>query len=89
MALASTISKFPEIIRPGSSIFFPTKNFVIQNLNLENANAATNGGAIHNEGNLTLENILLKNNKQNGVLKSMTQSPGSVLKVIGNVQLKN
>ena len=66
-----------------------SKILIIQGLNLENSNASTNGGAIYNEGNLTLANVVLKNNKQNGMPKSLTLAPASQLKLIGNVQVKN
>ena len=47
------------------------------------------GGAILNEGILTLENDILINNKQNGIPKSLTLTPTSQLKIVGITKLKN
>jgi hypothetical protein len=67
----------------------PGQNLHIENLSLKNATAASNGGALFVKGNLTLNNVLLENNFENGVHKSMTlQSPGSFTS-IGQVDLKN
>lgn len=73
-----------------SGIFhvLPTFDFTLKDLSLINANAVTNGGAIYAQGNVTLQNVLLQNNFQNGVPKSMTVESGSILKFIGAVELK-
>jgi hypothetical protein len=65
------------------------KNLSLDNLSLKNANTLTNGEAIFVKGNLTLQNVLLENNFENGVNKSMTLiSPGSFT-TIGQVYIKN
>jgi len=67
----------------------PGKNFTIKNLSLKNASAVTNGGAIYVKGNLTLENVILQNNFQNGIPKGLTISPGALVTIIGTVDIKN
>ena len=62
-------------------------NVEIKNITLKDATEAADGGAILVEGNLTLENILLENNFENGIPKSMTVSPGALVTIVGNVDV--
>jgi len=68
------------------------KTLSLQNLTLQNANAASPfGGAVYVQGNLTLQNMLLQNNFENGITPKgiSVNSPGGVITVIGsNVQVK-
>jgi hypothetical protein len=70
----------------------PGKTLSLQNLTLKNANApAPNGGALYVQGILTLQNMLIQNNFENGVTpKGITvNAVGGVVTVIGNnVQIK-
>jgi hypothetical protein len=65
----------------------PGNTVEIKNLSLKNATAVTNGGALYNESNLVLENLLFQNNFENGVQKSLSMSTTSSLTIIGNVDL--
>lgn len=61
----------------------------IENMSLQNASAASNGGAMLIEGNLILEGVLLQHNFENGLPKSMTILSTSILEIIGNVNVMN
>jgi hypothetical protein len=66
----------------------PGNTLRLEDLTLKNSTSASNGGAVWVKGSLILENVMLQNNFENGVPKSMTlQSPGS-LEVIGTIQIK-
>ncbi|HUR09718.1 MAG TPA: hypothetical protein VM012_00010 [Flavitalea sp.] len=66
----------------------PGRSLRIENLSLKNTAALSNGGALLVKGNLTLKNVLLENNFENGVHKSMTLlSTGSFIS-IGQVDIK-
>jgi hypothetical protein len=60
--------------------------FEIKNIALKNAVSVTNGGAIYNQGNLTLDNVLLQNNLQGSTPKAYT-STGTVI-VKGATEIK-
>ena len=55
------------------------------NLSLIDAEAPTNGGAIYNNGRMILENVRLKNNRENGVPLSWS-GPGEVT-IIGLLEI--
>ena len=65
------------------------KTLTVAYLALKNANTVTNGGAIYVEGNLRLNNILLQNNKENGVPKAMTLTSTGSLEAMGTIQIMN
>ena len=66
----------------------PGRNLTIKNLTLKDASASINGGAIYAQGFLSLEDVLLHNNFETGIPKSLTLvSPGSLI-IKGNVELK-
>jgi hypothetical protein len=55
------------------------RSLTIKDLVLKDGAADNNGGAIYTKGFLTLENVLLQNNFENGIPKSMTlMSPGNL-----------
>jgi len=60
-----------------------------KNLLLKDGVWSTNGGAICAEGNLTLENTMLKHNFENGLPKAFTLLNPAGATIIGNVELKN
>ncbi len=60
----------------------------IEDMALKNGSAMTNGGAVFVQGGLILENVLLENNMENGVPKSLTIINPALLEVIGNVDMK-
>jgi len=67
----------------------PGKTLILKDLSLKNATAPTNGGAIFVEGGLTLDNILLQNNFENGIHKGLTVvSPAGVVQMVHSVQVK-
>lgn len=66
----------------------PGKNLILKNLSLQNTNSFVNGGAIYNEGNLTLENVLFQNNFEKGLPKGLTCSPEAFMIMLGNVNFK-
>jgi len=68
---------------------FPGNNLEIKNMALKNATSVTNGGALFVEGNMTLDNVLLQNNFENGTFKGMTVISPATIMVIGNVDIKN
>jgi len=68
---------------------FPGKDLHIKNMALKNATSVTNGGALLVEGDLTLDNVLLQNNFENGTFKGMTVISPATVMVIGNVDIKN
>ncbi len=74
-----------------SSIFhvLPGDTLRIEDMALINASAMTNGGALFVEGTLILENVLLDNNLENGVPKSLTIVNPAMLEVIGTVEMKD
>ena len=65
------------------------RNLEIKNLSLKDAASATNGGAIFAKGQLTLDSVLMQNNFENGIPKSMTVTNTALVKVRGNVDIKN
>ncbi|MDQ3017325.1 MAG: Ig-like domain-containing protein, partial [Bacteroidota bacterium] len=65
------------------------KTLVVKNMTLRDASALTNGGAVYAQGNLTLENVLLINNFENGVPKGLTVVNPSLINIIGTVDIKN
>ena len=67
---------------------FPGNIFTITALTLKNAVAVANGGAIYVNGHLTLDNVLLQNNFENGIPKSLTLPGTGSLKIKGNVEIK-
>jgi autotransporter-associated beta strand protein len=68
------------------------KTLTLKNMSLINANAASPfGGAIYVQGNLTLQNMVLDNNFEDGITpKGITiNSPGGLIQIVGsNVQIK-
>ena len=75
-----------------SSIIFhvlPGSNLIVKDVALKNATAVSNGGAIHAQGNIKLQNVLLQNNFENGIPKSLTIVNPSILEIVGNVNFKN
>lgn len=70
----------------------PGKTLTLKNMSLVHcSSAAPNGGALFVEGNLTLQNIILDDNFEEGITpKAITiNSPGGVIEIIGaNVQVK-
>ena len=96
-----TISKNLTIIGPGANdltlsgnnstrVFhvLPGYTLTLQDMALKNATAATNGGAIFVEGNLNLNNVLLENNMESGVPKSLSVTSAAQVEIIGNVDFK-
>ena len=65
------------------------KTLTVAYVALKNASAATNGGAIYVEGNLRLNNILLQNNKENGLPKAMTLTSTGSFEAMGTIQIMN
>lgn len=62
----------------------------LQGMTLKDATAVTDGGAVWAEGNLTLDNVVLQNNFENGTEKSLSVTTPAILQIIGNVDmLKN
>jgi hypothetical protein len=74
-----------------SNIFHITagNDLAIKDLSLKDSAAPSNGGAVFAEGNLTLQNVLLKNNFENGAPKSLTIASPALLEILGTVSLKN
>jgi hypothetical protein len=66
----------------------PGKNFEIADMTLKNAYSLSNGGAIYIQGHLSIQDVLLKNNLENGNPKPWTASPGAFIRVNGNVNVK-
>ena len=66
----------------------PGYTLTLQDIALKNATAATNGGAIFVEGNLNLNNVLLENNMESGVPKSLSVTSTAQVEIIGNVDFK-
>ena len=67
---------------------FAGNSLALTSLTLKNAFNTINGGAIYVKGNLTLNNVLLQQNFEGGIPKSLTlASPGSIM-IIGNVEMK-
>ncbi len=64
------------------------KNATVKNMALKNGAFVNHGGAILNQGNLVLDNVLLQNNYQNGSPKALTLAPGSMLTIKNLVQCK-
>lgn len=74
-----------------SSVIFhvlPGYGFTLKNLSLKNGSAPANGGAIFAEGNITLQNVLLQNNFENGTPKELTITNSSLMEIMGNVNFK-
>lgn len=67
----------------------PGNDLTIKDLSLKDAAAPTNGGAVFAEGSLTLQNVLLKNNFENGLPKSMTIANTAFIEILGTVNFKN
>jgi hypothetical protein len=63
------------------------KNLTLLDLSLKNGYSLTNGGAILNAGNLTLDNMLFDDNFEDVTPKSLTTLMGSLLTVLNNVTL--
>ena len=72
----------------GNRAFFISGNHNVQmkGLAIVKSEAPINGGAIYNLGNLTLEDVLLKDNKENGLKKALTND--GVLTVKGVLHIK-
>ena len=68
---------------------FPGNDFTIEGLTLKDATAVLNGGAIFAEGILTLQNILLQNNFQDGSPKAISVTGTATVTVGGTVEMKN
>lgn len=99
---AISINKNLTVIGPGmldltlsgnnSSVIFhvlPGNNLTLKEISLQNASAPVNGGAIFAEGNVIFQNVLLQNNLENGIPKSMTISTASSIEIIETVTIKN
>jgi len=67
----------------------PNKTLRLENLSLKNGASMFQGGAILNKGNLILQQIVLQNNFQNGVQKSLTLVPSSTMTIQGSVEFRN
>ena len=66
------------------------KTLELHAMALKDANSVTNGGAVFVEGTLKLQDMLLQNNFENGIPKSLTLANPSSLDVIGgNVEFRN
>lgn len=63
-------------------------NFTIEAMTLHETTSVTHGGSVYVKGLLTLHNILLQDNFENGVPKSLTLTNAGSLTIIGNVELK-
>ncbi|MEP6646592.1 MAG: hypothetical protein ABJC12_05850, partial [Saprospiraceae bacterium] len=74
-----------------SRVFHVTvgKSLNVKNMMLKDGSWTTNGGAICAEGNLTLENVMLKHNFENGQPKAMTVLPPAGATIVGTVEIKN
>jgi hypothetical protein len=66
----------------------PGYTLTLQDMALKNATSMTNGGAIFVEGNLNLNNMVLENNMENGVPKSLSVTSMAQVQIIGNVDFK-
>jgi len=64
------------------------KTFTVKDMALKNANSVTQGGAALVAGNLILENVLLQNNKEDGLPKALTILPGALVEARGSVEAK-
>lgn len=73
-----------------SRIFYLPSNqdFQVEGLSLKNSNALSNGGSILIRGNLTLREVLLENNFQNGIAKALTLSSPGHLTIEGMVDIQ-
>lgn len=73
-----------------SAIFhiLPEYDLMLKDIALKNAHAPTNGGAIYAQGNISLQNVLLQNNFENGIPKSMTITSTAVVEINGVVDIK-
>jgi hypothetical protein len=65
----------------------PGWNVELLDMKLINATEPVDGGSILVGGNLTLQDVILENNFENGSPKGLTLIPGAVLKVVGNVNI--
>jgi hypothetical protein len=67
----------------------PGNTLTIQGMTLKDATSVTNGGAVYAQGNLTLNGVILQNNFENGVPKSVTLVGTTILQIMGVVEVKN
>ncbi len=61
--------------------------FEIKNIALKNGVATSNGGAFYNQGTLTLDNVLLQNNKQGSLPKAYTTTGPVIAKSAIDIKL--
>ncbi|HEY3386594.1 MAG TPA: hypothetical protein VGK46_08800 [Saprospiraceae bacterium] len=66
----------------------PGNLFELSSLSMKDANSAINGGALWVQGMLILQDILLENNFENDLPKTLTIEPGSNLQIDGVVECK-
>lgn len=65
----------------------PGITFEIRNIALKNGLATTNGGAFYNQGTVTLDNVLLQNNKQATTPKAYSSTGTVIVKGATDVKL--
>ena len=65
------------------------KSLTLQDMKLINGNAASNGGAIYNQGTLFLKNVQFQNNGQGSTLKkAFSAAVGAFVNLEGNIQFR-
>ena len=65
------------------------KSLTLRDMKLINGNAASNGGAIYNQGTLFLKNVQFQNNGQGSTLKkAFSTAVGAFVNLEGNIQFK-
>ncbi len=65
----------------------PSIAFEVKNIALKNGLSSTNGGALYNQGILTLDNVLFQNNKQGSNPKAFTSTGSVIIKGFTDVKL--
>jgi len=65
------------------------KTVKIEKMSLIDGNSVPSGGAILNEGNLTLKDVRFQNNIGNGVPNAIVNASGAAITIQGSVEVKN
>lgn len=67
----------------------PGFDLTLKDIALKNASAPVNGGAIFAEGKITLQNVMLQNNFENGVPRSLSVTNTAIVQILDVVDFKN
>ena len=66
----------------------PDGNLHVMNATMQNGNAAMNGGAFFNQGNVLLENVILIGNTEGTTAKAWTDNGSTTTSIRGNVEIQ-